>query len=135
MLFFRPVALRQAERLELCAVPGAAGGHIKPGCIDAGMPKDIRQVRDILFLFIEAAGKQVAQVVREALPLGNAGLPAQPAHGRPDIAPVQRPPAPSDKDHPRVDALLLGIAVQGFAQGAGEQDHPDLSLVADHGAA
>ena len=41
--------------------------HINPGCLNGGMAQKVRQMRQILLLFIKALGEQVPQIVREYL--------------------------------------------------------------------
>lgn len=47
----------QAQPLDLSAVFGAGGHNIDSGGIDAAVPQNIRQLRNILFDTVESAGK------------------------------------------------------------------------------
>ena len=68
----------------------SAGSGIDSGRIDAAVPQQTGQMFQILLALVEAAGKQVTQIMWEDLPGGNLRFPAQSLHHRPDITAVQR---------------------------------------------
>ena len=105
--------------------------HINPGCLNRGMAQKVRQMRQILLLFIKALGEQVPQIVREYLFRHHAGLPAEGFHFMPDVAAVQGPPGAGAEQGPLLDILRPGIPPQAFRQFLRQQDGPALSLQPD----
>ena len=109
------------------------GGHkINPCRVDAAVPKDIRQKCDVLVCFVEAPGKELAEVVGEYLGCRYLRLAAQGFQHLPDVAAIQRSSAAGAEDDALGDPLLPGIAQQLRPQGTGDQDLPAFAL-APHG--
>ena len=69
---------------------GAGGHNIDPGCINAAVTQDIRQLCNILLNAVESTGKELPQIVGKDLGRIYIRRMTQPFHLRPYIAAVQR---------------------------------------------
>ena len=96
------------QALQLPAVFPAGGHDIDAGGLDAAVSQNICQLCDIFAGGIEAAGKELAQIMRKHLARIHICRGAKPLHLRPHIAAVQRFPAAGDKDASTADPLLFG---------------------------
>ena len=109
-----------------------AGFHdIDPRRLDAGMTKQVGQLRDIFFDVVKRPGKQVPQVVGEDLPCGYFGPLTQRLEQLPDRHAAERFAAAGQKDRAGVDAVLLAPLLQPVAEFGGQQNFPALALAAD----
>ena len=118
----------QPQLLNLFAMFRAGRHDINTGCINAAMPQNIRQLRNILFNSIECTGKELAKIVREHLAGIDPGFLAQGFHLRPDTASIQRFSVSGEKDHAGADFLFFGILQQQFSQLTGNQNGSALAL-------
>ena len=73
-------------------------GGINPGCLNIGMPQNIRKPDDIFFKPVIRQRKQMAQIMGKHFLRFNSGIFAQRLHLSPDIASVQRFSALCDKN-------------------------------------
>ena len=95
---------------------GARFHDINSCRLDAGMAKQVRQLRDIFFEIVKRPGKQVAQVVGEHLLPRHIGAAAQGFEQLPDRDPAEGLALPGEKDRPGMDAMLLAPAGQPVAE-------------------
>ena len=93
---------------------------IDPRCLDAGVAKQVRQLRDIFFDAVKRPGKQVAQVVGENLLPRHICPRTQGLEQFPDRDAAQRFAHAGKKYRPRVDAALLAPAGQAVAKFRGQ---------------
>ena len=84
--------------------------------LDAGVAKQVRQLRDIFFEIVERPGKQVAQVVGEYLLPRHVGTAAQGFEQLPDRDPAEGFSLPGEKNRPVMDMPLLAPAGQPVAE-------------------
>ena len=70
----------------------AGGDEVDPGGVHAGVAQHVGQFGHVPAGLVEAAGKEMAQIVGKDLPRGHPRLAAQPLHLRPDPPPVQALP-------------------------------------------
>lgn len=99
----------QPQPLNLSAVFGAGGHYIDPGCVNAAVPQDVRQFRNILLNAIESPGKELAQIVWKDFGRVNARRLTQPFHLCPNVAAVQGLAVSGDEDSTASDTALLSI--------------------------
>ena len=104
---------------------------IDPRRLDAGMTKQVSQLRDIFFDVVERPREQMAQVVREYFPRGYFGALAQRLEHLPDRHPTEWFAAAGQKDRPHMDAVLLAPLLQPVAEFGGQQNLPALTFAAD----
>ena len=114
--------------------PGRAGLEgVDPGGVHAGVAKNVRQAGQVPLHLVESPGEEMAEAVREDLPGGDLGLPAQRLHLPPEVGAVQGLAAPGDQHRAGGDAVGFGVLPQPLAQLSGEVDLPGLALVGDNG--
>ena len=114
--------------------PGRAGLEgVDPGGVHAGVAKNVRQAGQVPLHLVESPGEEMAEVVREDLPGGDLGLPAQRLHLPPEVGAVQGLAAPGDQHRAGGDAVGFGVLPQPLAQLAREVHLPSLALIGDHG--
>lgn len=99
----------QSQALNLPAVLAAGGHNVDSGGIDAAVPQNIRQLRNILFNAIESPGKELAEVMGKNLGRVDPRCLTQPFHLRPDVASVQRLTGSRHEDNAAMDAAPFGI--------------------------
>ena len=106
----------QVHFIEQALVFGARFHDIDPRRLDAGVAKQVRQLRDIFFEIVERPGKQVAQVVGEYLLPCHVGALAQGFEQLPDRDPAEGFSLPGEKNWAVMDAMLLAPAGQPVAE-------------------
>ena len=99
--------------------------------LDAGMTKQVGQLRDIFFDVVERPRKQMPQVVGEHFPRGYFGAGAQRLEQFPDRHAAKRFAAAGQKDRAVVDAVFLAPLLQPVAEFGGQQNLPAFALAAD----
>ena len=104
---------------------------IDPRRLDAGMTKQVSQLRDIFFDVVERPREQMAQVVREYFARGYFGALAQRLEQLPDRHAAKRFPCAGQKYRAGVDAVFLAPLLQPVAEFGGQQNLPALALAAD----
>ena len=114
---------------------GARFHDIDPRRLDAGMAKQVSQLRDIFFDVVERPGKQVPQIVREHFARGYFGALAQRLEQFPDCHAAEGFSAAGQKDGARVDSVFLAPLLQPVAEFLWQQDIAAFSLAADTGFA
>ena len=85
------MSLLSADKPQLFQLPpvlGSGRDEIDPGGRKAGVAQDVRQFDNVPGRPVERPGEQVAQVVGEDLPGGDARLFAEGFHLRPNLFPV-----------------------------------------------
>ena len=93
---------------------------IDPRRLDAGVAKQVRQLRDIFFEIVERPGKQVAQVVGEHLLPRHVGTAAQGFEQLPDRAPAEGLALPGEKNWAVMYMMFLTPAGQPVAELGGQ---------------
>ena len=88
---------------------GAGGHNIYPGCINAAVTQDIRQLCNILLNAVESTGKELPQIVGKDFGRINFCRMAQPLHLGPDVASIQGFAVPGNEDSTALDTAFLRV--------------------------
>ena len=99
----------QSQTLDLSAVLGAGGHNVDPGGINAAVPQNICQLRNILLNAVKSPGKELAEVMGKDLGGIDTRCLTQPFHLCPDVASVQRLTVSCHKDNAAMDSAPFGI--------------------------
>ena len=91
---------------------GACRDDIYSCGFNAGMPKNICQLRDILIQIIEDSRKQMPEIMRENLFGRHTGFIAELFHFPPNVASVHRLSAPGYKNRTGIDFSGFRVAKQ-----------------------
>ena len=75
----------------------AALSSIDPGGVNAGVPQDVCQAREILFHTVKRPSEEMPQIVREYFCRLHPRTLAQLFHIPPDVGAIQRLSIPADK--------------------------------------
>ena len=106
--------------IEQALVFGARFHDINSRRLDAGVTKQVRQLRDIFFEIVERPGKQVAQVVGEHLLPCHIGAAAQGFEQLPDRDPAEGLALPGEKNWAVMYMMFLTPAGQPVAELGGQ---------------
>ena len=98
----------------------------------AAVPKDIREFRNVLFYFVEAARKLLSKIMRIHLCQENARAFGQLLHLSPEIAAVNGQPVSCPKDNSFCDSMPARIAEQFGTEFPWNEDRPAFLLAVDH---
>ena len=88
---------------------GAGGHNIDSGGIDAAVPQNIRQLRNILLNAVESTGKELPQIVGKDFGRIYIRYMAQPFHLCPYIAAIQGGAVPGNEDSTALDTAFLRV--------------------------
>lgn len=121
----------QPQIFDLLLLLLAADKRVDARGVDARVPKQVRQVGDILLRLIICDGKQVAEVVREYLLPADVGLFAERFHVVADVTPVDRLSASGHKNTVPRDPALSDVSAQLPAERRGQQHCPLFSFGTD----
>ena len=91
------------------AVLGAGGHDVDPGGINATVPQNIRQLRNVLLNAIKSPCKELTEVMGKDLGGIDTRCLTQPFHLCPDVASVQGLTGSCHKDNAAMDAAPFGI--------------------------
>ena len=105
--------------------------NIDPRRLDAGMTKQVGQLRDVFFEVIERPREQVPQVVGEYLARGYFGPLAQRLEQLPDRHAAKRFAYAGQEYRAGVDAVFLAPLLQPMAELGRQQDLAAFALAAD----
>lgn len=121
--------------VKLALVFGAAFEGIDAGGVDACVSKEVGEAQEIFFSGVEGAGEEVAQVVWEDFPGGDAGGLAEGFHGTPDVGAVEWAAGSRGKDGAGGLFLLPEIAFEEGTELGGQEDEAVFAFVVHMGAA
>ena len=109
---FRYNLQKHVHLIEQALVFGARFHDIDPRRLDAGMAKQVSQLRDIFFDIIEGTREQVPQVVGEHFPRGYFGPLTQRLEQFPDRDTAEGLTCPGQEYRSVVDAVFLAPLLQ-----------------------
>ncbi len=123
-----PSLRNKPQPFQLADVLHTGGDQIDAGGLDAGMPQDVGQLRDVLIHPVKGPGKQVAQVVGKHLGGFHLRVFTKRFHLCPDLPSGQTLSVSGEKYLTGDDFFLFGILLQLPAQLAREQNGANLPL-------
>ena len=119
------------QSLDLPEMLFPAGSCINTSCVDTAVPQQTGQMFQILLTLVEAASKQMPQIMWKDLSGGDLCFPAQGLHHGPDVAAVDWFSRTSYKNTSFRYSAPTAIAQEFFTKSPGQQDCTELSFIAN----
>lgn len=120
------VLCQQPQSLQLPPVLLTGGHDVDARGVDAAVTQNVRQLGDVLFQIVKRPGEEFPQIVWEYLARIYFCPFAQPLHGGPDVAAIQRFAVSGAENDASGDAYGPCVAQQELLQLAGKQYLPAL---------